>query len=126
MPPPVGATKTAASNGPNDPPKFPPTWNNDCANPRFPPDASEVNREASGWKTDEPIPTNATEQRTNGSVLAKAKLNNPTSVKLILSATTMPRAICQKKSSQRLTYGCSRLVDKRYQPIWQSSTLNLP
>ena len=128
MPPPVGGDKNGCKQRSQRSSQVPPTWNNDCANPRFPPDASEVNREASGWKTDEPIPTNATEQRTNGSVLAKAKLNNPTSVKLIPVGKRPCRGPFVKKKVQST-------ADIRMQPTGrqalstrsgQSSTLNLP
>lgn len=73
----------ATNNGPNDPPRFPPTWNNDCASPLFPPEANEVNREASGWNIDEPTPINATEHKTQGKEFAKARQSKPTNVKLM-------------------------------------------
>jgi len=38
----------AASSGPSDVPKFPPTWNSDWAKPCFPPEAIRATREASG------------------------------------------------------------------------------
>ena len=49
----------AASTGPSDDPTLPPTWNSDCAKPWRPPEAMRATREASGWKTAEPTPTNA-------------------------------------------------------------------
>ena len=46
----------AASSGPMEVPKLPPTWNTDCAKPKRPPEESRASREASGWKIEEPIP----------------------------------------------------------------------
>ena len=54
---PFGSTTKAASSGPSEEPKFPPTWKIDCAKPWRPPEASLAMREDSGWKIDEPIPS---------------------------------------------------------------------
>ena len=56
---PRGSTKKAASNGPSDCPKLPPTWNTDCAIPCCPPEASRAMREDLGWNIDEPMPSSA-------------------------------------------------------------------
>src|ERR1700687_3351089 len=56
---PWGTTMKAASNGPEDDPIWPPTWNTDCAKPWRPPEAARAMREDSGWKTEEPIPPSA-------------------------------------------------------------------
>ena len=53
---PNGTTMKAASNGPAAWPKFPPSWNTDCAKPNRPPDASRATRDDSGWKMAEPRP----------------------------------------------------------------------
>ena len=53
---PNGTTMKAASNGPSDCPKLPPTWNRLCANPCRPPEAARATRDASGWKTALPMP----------------------------------------------------------------------
>ena len=43
---------------------FPPTWKNDCANPRtFRQAAMWATRDDSGWNTDEPTPMSDTENR---------------------------------------------------------------
>ena len=49
----------AASSGPAEVPRLPPTWNTDCANPCLPPLAMRATREDSGWKTEEPLPMSA-------------------------------------------------------------------
>src|SRR5258706_5887804 len=51
---PRGTTMNAARSGPSDDPVFPPTWNNDCANPCCPPEAIRATREDSGWNTADP------------------------------------------------------------------------
>ena len=51
----------AASSGPSDWPKLPPTWNSDCAKPWRPPEAARATRDASGWKIAEPTPISATD-----------------------------------------------------------------
>ena len=56
---PRGRMKKAASSGPSDWPKLPPTWNTDCARPCWPPEASRAIRDASGWKMEEPTPISA-------------------------------------------------------------------
>src|ERR1700704_6311439 len=53
---PRGTTKYAASSGPSDDPKLPPTWNSDCASPCCPPDAMRATRDDSGWNTADPTP----------------------------------------------------------------------
>src|SRR5262245_61026114 len=73
----------AASSGPVEDPKLPPTWKSDCANPCLPPDASRATREDSGWNTDEPMPTNATAIRIAAYVGATDNNSNPINVKAI-------------------------------------------
>ena len=41
------------------------------ANPRFPPEAKKVIRDASGWRTDEPIPMIKTEASSNSDWMQK-------------------------------------------------------
>ena len=43
-----GTTTNAASSGPIDEPRLPPTWNTDCASPCRPPDAMRATRDDSG------------------------------------------------------------------------------
>lgn len=45
---PSGTTMNAASSGPSDCPKLPPSWNSDCAVPKRPPEARRATRELSG------------------------------------------------------------------------------
>ena len=52
---PNGTTTKAASSGPVDWPKLPPTWKRLWAKPCRPPEAARATREASGWKTALPI-----------------------------------------------------------------------
>ena len=56
---PCGSTMNAASRGPAEVPRLPPTWNSDCASPCLPPLAMRATREDSGWKTEEPVPIRA-------------------------------------------------------------------
>src|SRR5687768_3676222 len=60
LPCPRGSTMKAASSGPSAEPALPPTWKNDCANPCRPPEAMRATRDDSGWKIEDPIPTQAT------------------------------------------------------------------
>ena len=45
---PSGTTMNAARSGPSAVPKFPPSWNSDCAVPNRPPEAMRATRELSG------------------------------------------------------------------------------
>ena len=60
---PCGITTKAASSGPIEVPKLPPSWNSDCAKPKRPPDESLASLEASGWKIDDPSPIRAAPAR---------------------------------------------------------------
>src|SRR5215831_12187822 len=80
---PCGTTTNAASNGPDAEPMLPPTWKRDCASPYRPPAAMRATREASGWKTDEPIPMNMAANRMAGYVEARDINRRPTSVMLM-------------------------------------------
>ena len=80
---PYGATSSATSNGPNEPPRLPPTWKSDCANPRLPPEAKKVMRDASGCNTEEPMPTTKTEAKSQYRLVANDKFRIPASVKHI-------------------------------------------
>src|SRR5882762_7474874 len=53
---PRGTTKYAASSGPSDDPKLPPTCKSDCDSPCCPPDATRATRDDSGWNTADPTP----------------------------------------------------------------------
>src|ERR1700741_711838 len=65
----------AASRGPKDWPALPPTWKSDWAKPYRPPEASRARREASGWKIEEPNPTQAEAPRIIGELFAEATKN---------------------------------------------------
>ena len=56
---PCGKTMKAASSGPAEEPRLPPTWKIDCASPCLPPEAMRATREDSGWNTEEPVPMSA-------------------------------------------------------------------
>ena len=75
----------ATSKGPTDVPKFPPTWKMDWAKPRRPWLASDVMREASGWRVDEPMPTRNTAINTAVNDMEYAKRMIPAAVKTIPS-----------------------------------------
>ena len=77
---PLGTTMNAASNGPIADPAFPPTWKSDCARPCRPPEAARAIRDDSGWKTDDPIPTNPAAMRIMGKLAATDSRRSPTSV----------------------------------------------
>ena len=62
LPCPRGSTTRAASRAPGRP-ALPPTWNTDWARPCCPPEASRATRDASGWNTEEPMPTRAAAPR---------------------------------------------------------------
>ncbi len=81
LPWPCGTIMNAASSGPSDEPKLPPTWNSDCARPCWPPEAMRATREASGWNTAEPMPTSAAAISSASKLGARAKRMMPTNVK---------------------------------------------
>ena len=62
---PCGSTMKAASSGPIADPALPPTWKSDCAKPCRPPEAIRATRDDSGWKIDEPMPTQPTATSTS-------------------------------------------------------------
>jgi len=77
---PWGTMISAASKGPREVPRLPPTWKSACAKPRRPPDAMKAMREASGWKTAEPSPTTAAEHRIQVKLSARERETSPSSV----------------------------------------------
>src|SRR5260370_18581026 len=77
---PLGTMINAANKGPSDVPALPPTWNIDWASPCRPPEAMRASREASGWKTDDPMPTSPAEQRIMEKLLEMDKSSKPKSV----------------------------------------------
>src|SRR5215475_335359 len=76
---PRGATRKAPSSGPKDEPRLPPTWNNDCASPYWPPEAMRATRDDSGWKIDDPIPISPAAVKSIGKVGAADSSSNPRS-----------------------------------------------
>src|ERR1700730_1055209 len=74
---PLGTMINAANKGPSDVPALPPTWNIDWASPCRPPEAIRARREASGWKTDDPMPTSPAAQRIIGALVALDRISRP-------------------------------------------------
>src|SRR5215470_9372445 len=101
---PCGTTTNAASRGPEAEPTFPPTWNSDCARPYLPPAAMRATREASGWKTDEPIPISIAARRIRGYVDARDIRSRPTRVRLMPAVREYG---CGRRSVKIPTTGCS-------------------
>src|SRR5580704_2002882 len=77
---PYGSTMKAASSGPAEVPKLPPTWNTDCASPCLPPEAMRATREDSGWNTEEPVPMRAAANSSSAKLPANASSTSPTRV----------------------------------------------
>lgn len=94
---PQGATSSATNNGPNEPPKLPPTWNTDWAKPRLPPEAKDVIREASGWRTDDPTPIMKTANSTQWRLGAKANCTIPTKVNVMPAGNDQAKGCLSKK-----------------------------
>src|SRR5271170_2395361 len=84
---PCGMMIHAAKSGPDALPKLPPTWKTDCASPCWPPDTRRAMRDDSGWKIDDPVPTNAAATRRMPKFGAMARTRMPTNVKDIPAAS---------------------------------------
>ena len=80
LPFPRVVTMSAARSGPKEEPAFPPTWKIDWARPRLSPAAMCATREPSGWNTDEPRPTDATDTRIIGKLEATESKRRPINV----------------------------------------------
>src|SRR5689334_1434030 len=101
---PRGTTRNAASSGPNEEPRLPPTWKNDCAKPCRPPDAIRAMRDDSGWKIDEPMPIRPAATSSASNVPAADSSRTPTSVNVM--PTTSAYGV-GRRSVYRPTSGCS-------------------
>src|SRR5689334_5945415 len=101
---PRGTTRNAASSGPNEEPRLPPTWKNDCAKPCRPPDAIRAMRDDSGWKIDEPMPIRPAATSKASNVPAADSSRTPTSVNVM--PTTSAYGV-GRRSVYRPTSGCS-------------------
>ncbi len=77
---PRGIMMAAASKGPKAEPALPPTWKNDCAKPKRPPDAIRATREASGWKVEDPKPIIAEAINNQVKLLANTSMIRPANV----------------------------------------------
>ncbi len=78
---PRGRMTKAASRGPSDEPRLPPTWKIDWASPKRPPEESRAMRDASGWNTDDPTPTSAAAASRAGKEVALESSSRPAKVK---------------------------------------------
>ncbi|OIQ82097.1 hypothetical protein GALL_361300 [mine drainage metagenome] len=100
---PCGTMNAAASSGPSAVPALPPTWKIDCARPWRPPDASRATRDDSGWKIDEPMPTQAAATSTWPKLSARDSSSRPQKVKPMPTDRENGRGL---RSVYRPTSGC--------------------